>query len=157
MAGLLTPSLAEDAFAMIRPQIEAFLASQGFAPNLAFAITATAALRPADAVAGSASPFYLVAALGNKADWPADLEALAMAKAAKSARTDRDSADLPAHYLLAGDTLAWGSVVLDDIVVACSGIKPWFDEMLAMWLAATVKALCKQRLTDLPAGTRFLD
>ena len=85
---------------------------------------------------------------GDRTKWRGEFGGIAASKAALSVRTGRNSADLAPHYRMTGDTIHSGSVVLDDIVVACSGIKPYYDEMISMWLAATIKALAKARFDE---------
>jgi hypothetical protein len=86
-------------------------------------------------------------AVGDQSKWDADYGEFARAKARISWRTGMDShqvQELRPHLLAAGDTVLWGSVIVDGIVVAVSGANPWFDEAfagtVAMWLRALGKA-----------------
>lgn len=144
------------AFDLVRPQIAAVMQALDLGQNLAIAIAGTGSLAPGKASGSFREDCLLVTAIGDRTTWRIDLEEIALAKARKSVRTGRATADLAPHLLIPGDTVAWGSVVLDDIVVACSGVKPWYDEMFATWLAAAIKAVCKERFAQLPAGTRTL-
>ena len=49
---------------------------------------------------------------------------------------------LAPHMLVTGDTVYYGSVISNGIVVACSGVQPYFDEMISAWVLAACKALC---------------
>lgn len=87
-------------------------------------------------------------AIGDPDTWDADYAGFARAKARLSWETGLDSSVVQAtrpHVLRQGDTLLWGSVCLDGIVVAVSGAHPWFDEAFATAIAANVRALAKQR------------
>lgn len=86
-------------------------------------------------------------AFGDRSSWDADYAAFARGKARLSWSTGLDSQRLQSaspHLLKAGDSLLWGSVWLDGIVVAASGAFPWFDEVyagtVAFWLRALAKA-----------------
>ncbi len=85
-------------------------------------------------------------------DWDADYGAFARAKAKVSWQTQRDSALVQAHapHLLdRGDTRLWGSVALDGIVVAISGLEPMYDEALSGAIAMCLRGLAKARAAGL--------
>ena len=87
------------------------------------------------------------------------LPAFARAKARVSWRTGRDSHDVltPApHRLEPGDTLLWGSVCVDGIVVAVSGMQPWYDEALAGMVACGLRAIAKARAVAAVRAGLFL-
>ncbi len=90
-------------------------------------------------------------------DWDADYAGFARAKAKVSWQTQRDSAAVQAHaphLLLPGDTTLWGSVALDGIVVAISGLEPMYDEALSGTIAACLRALTKARAAGLESPVR---
>jgi hypothetical protein len=85
--------------------------------------------------------------IGDRARWDADYQAFARAKTRIAWRTGMDShevQELHPHLLTEKDTVLWGSVALDGIVVGASGCNPWYDEafcgIIAMCLRAMVKA-----------------
>jgi hypothetical protein len=41
------------------------------------------------------------------------------------------------------DTPFAGSFVYNGLVVAVSGLRPWFDELVSMWIACTIQQVCK--------------
>lgn len=85
--------------------------------------------------------------IGEQEGGEADFDGFARAKARLSWETGLDSSVVQAtrpHVLRQGDTLLWGSVCLDGVVVAVAGAKPWFDEAFATAIAANVRALAKQ-------------
>lgn len=50
---------------------------------------------------------------------------------------------LPPLLLSGGDTVTWGSIVLDNIVVGVSGANLWFDEALAAPIGMSLRAMAK--------------
>jgi hypothetical protein len=93
--------------------------------------------------------------IGDRSRWDADYAGFARAKARMSWRFQEDSAviqKLRAHALREDDTLLWGSVALDGIVVGVSGAFPWFDEAYSGVVAMCVRALAKQRTGQAATG-----
>jgi hypothetical protein len=137
---------AEQALAMTLPMIEPAMAdplvsSFGFL----YLVVMDPALTPADCSFEDA--VLLEHAVGDRSRWDADYAGFARAKA-RLAWSRGDSHALQAlqpHRLCKGDSLLWGSAVLDGIVVAASGAFPWFDEAFATALAANLRAIAKQR------------
>ena len=86
--------------------------------------------------------------LGKAQDDGDDYAGFARAKARLSWENGMDSSVVQAtrpHVLRQGDTLLWGSVCLDGVVVAVAGANPWFDEAFATTIAANIRALAKQK------------
>ena len=86
--------------------------------------------------------------LGERARWDADYAAFARAKARLAWFSGQDGhlvQTTQAHTLRAGDSLLWGGVCLDGIVVGVSGAHPCFDEAFATTIAANLRAIAKQR------------
>lgn len=84
-------------------------------------------------------------------DWDADYAAFARAKARAAWEHGCDSAAVQARRpqcLREGDSLLWGGVWLDGIVVAASGAMPWYDEAIACCVAANLRALAKMRFAE---------
>lgn len=104
------------------------------------------ALGPADA--GFDDAVLVEHAIGDRARWDADYAAFARAKAHASWRHGSDGHRLQAtqpHRLRGGDSLLWGGVRLDGIVVAASGAHPWYDEAFALAIAGHLRAIAKAR------------
>ena len=86
--------------------------------------------------------------MGDRSKWDADYAAFARAKAKASWEQGMSGHALQAlqpHRLRTGDSLLWGAVVLDGIVVGVSGAHAYFDEAFATTIAACLKAVAKQR------------
>lgn len=98
-------------------------------------------------------------ALGDRAKWDADYGGFARAKARVAWRTGLDAhlvQELRPHLLEAGDTVLWGSVVVDGIVVAASGAHPWYDEAFAGTVAMCLRAMAKAGMARERARGPFL-
>lgn len=98
-------------------------------------------------------------AIGERERWDADYRGFACAKAKLAWRHGMDShlvQELRPQLLAAGDTVLWGSVALDGIVVGVSGANPWYDEAFAGTIAMCLRALAKAGATAQRRGALFL-
>lgn len=98
-------------------------------------------------------------AIGDRERWDADYAAFARAKARLAWKTGMDShavQELYPHLLSGGDTLLWGSIALDGIVVGVSGAHPWFDEAIAGTVGMWLRALSKSGAHDARRNALFL-
>lgn len=98
--------------------------------------------------------------VGDREKWDADYAGFARAKARVAWRTGLDShlvQELRPHLLAAGDTVLWGSAVVDGIVVGVSGANPWFDEVFAGSVAMWLRGLAKGAAVAARGKRLFLD
>jgi len=82
---------------------------------------------------------------GDSNNWEHPYLKIAQSKARVTWRTGfqrRDVLNAP-HLLREGDTPFYGSVIREGLVVAVSGVQPYFDEMIAGWVADTCIALTR--------------
>lgn len=103
------------------------------------------ALRPGDA--GFDDAVLLEHCIGDRTAWDADYAAFARGKARLAWQHGTGSAAVQAlqpHLLREGDSLLWGSVNLDGIVVGVSGAESWWDEAFATAVAANLRAIAKE-------------
>ena len=99
-------------------------------------------------------------AIGDTSKWDADYRGFALAKAKVAWKTGLDGhtvQELKPHLLEAGDTTLWGSIVLDDIVVAVSGADPWYDEAIAGTVAFCLRAQAKAGIAAKRGNQLFLE
>jgi hypothetical protein len=99
-------------------------------------------------------------AVGDRERWDADYRGFALAKARIAWRTGMDSHIVQEQrpYLLEdGDTVLWGSVAMDGIVVAASGADPWWDEAFAGAVALCLRAEAKAAIARERGRSLFLD
>lgn len=98
-------------------------------------------------------------AVGDRSKWDADYAAFARAKARVAWRTGMDGhmvQELRPQLLAADDTVLWGSVAIDDIIVGVSGAHPWYDEAFAGTVAMCLRALAKAGIAEQRAKNLFL-
>jgi hypothetical protein len=89
--------------------------------------------------------------IGDRQRWDADYAAFARAKARLAWVHGQGSCAIQSaqpHLLQSGDSLLWGSVCLEGIVVGVSGAEAWWDEAFATAVAANLRAIAKQRHAD---------
>lgn len=94
-------------------------------------------------------------AVGERDRWDADYAAFARAKARLAWESGLDGHRLQSalpHRLVDGDSLLWGGVCLDGIVVGVSGAFPWWDEAFATAVAANLRAIAKRRHAEAVAA-----
>ena len=99
-------------------------------------------------------------AVGERERWDADYRGFALAKARIAWRTGIDShivQEQRPYLLAAGDTVLWGSVALDGIVVAASGADAWYDEAFAGAVALCMRAEAKAAIARERGRSLFLD
>jgi hypothetical protein len=137
---------ARQAVALALPMIEPALREPGVCGSgFLVIVVLDPALKPGDCPFDEA--VLLEHCIGERSRWDADYAAFARAKARLSWETGLGSCDVQsrhAHSLREGDSLLWGSVCLDGIVVGVSGAEPWWDEAFATAVAANLRALAKQ-------------
>lgn len=159
---IVTTALVKQAFDMVSPHIAQMLKDHarpqdtGAQSDLSVVVSATEVINPHNPDKSFKDNCLLVTEFGDKTTWEIDIESIALSKAEKSVRTGISSVNVEPHYFYEGDTPYWGSVVLDGIVVACSGVESHYDEMFAMWIASAIKALCKKQISELPQGQHFI-
>ncbi len=74
--------------------------------------------------------------------WTDKYDEVARCKALQLWHGRQDSGtDIAPHLLFPGDTIYWGGVKRQGIVVACSGVQPWFDRMIANLVADMIIGL----------------
>lgn len=91
--------------------------------------------------------------VGDREQWDADYAAFARDKALLSWRHQMDSrkvVQLQPHRLSHEDTVLWGGVWLDGIVVAASGALPAWDETFSLLVAAHLRAIALERSVGTP-------
>lgn len=85
------------------------------------------------------------ASLGSQPqeDWEHPFDDIARGKARLTGRTGLPSREvqlMKPHLLRREDVRYWGSWIEDDIIVAASGVKPWYDEAFCKMACALVLA-----------------
>lgn len=139
---------ARQAVQLVLPMIEAAMQSrEAGASGFLYIVIMRPGSVPATDVFEDA--ILLEHAVGDRARWDADYAAFARAKARVSWRTGRDAhlvAAVAPHWLAPGDTVLWGAVARDGLVVGVSGADPWYDEVFAGAIALCLQGLAKKRM-----------
>lgn len=138
---------ARRAITMALPMIESAMRDREVCGSgFLYIVVMDPGLTPRDA--DFADAVLLEHAVGDRTQWDADYAGFARAKARLSWLHERSSHDVQAsrtHVLRKGDSVLWGSVCLDGIVVGVSGAHPWYDEAFALAVAANLRAIAKGR------------
>jgi hypothetical protein len=138
---------ARAAIAMALPMIEAAMTdAQVCGSGFLYIVVLDPGLRPGEVEFADA--VLTEHAVGDRSTWDADYAGFARAKAKLSWESGMGSHEVQSgrtHALRHGDSLLWGSVCLDGIVVGVSGAHAWFDEAFATAVAANLRAIAKQR------------
>ena len=138
---------ARRAIAMTLPMIEsAMLDREVCGSGFLYIVVMDPGLTPRDADFSDA--VLVEHAVGDRTQWDADYAGFARAKAKLSWTHKMGSHEVQAsrtHVLRRGDSVLWGSVWLDGIVVGVSGAHPWYDEAFAIAVAGNLRAIAKSR------------
>jgi hypothetical protein len=99
--------------------------------------------------------------VGDKGSWPDEFDNIARGKALQLWRGQNfdGNTDSVAHLLFPDDTLYWGGVYRHGVVVTCSGVQPYFDQMISGMVADMIKALARhafEESDDKKEGRSFL-
>lgn len=141
----VTRETAQRAVQMAMPMIEAGMAdSRIVGSGFLYLVVMDPGLTPG--MADFEEAILYEHAFGDRSKWDADYAAFARGKARLSWMNGMDSRRLQTlspHLLREGDSLLWGSVWVDGIVVAASGAFPQFDEVYAGTVAYWLRALAK--------------
>jgi hypothetical protein len=99
--------------------------------------------------------------IGDKNKWQSSYDVIALNKARQlwyDQNTDGNT-DSMSHLLFPGDTPYWGGVKRHGIVVACSGVQAYFDQMISGMIADAIKAIARfnwENSTDKAQKNAFL-
>jgi hypothetical protein len=155
---LIDRASAEKAVRMSLPMItEAMKDSEVCGSGFLYIVIMDPALNPANSTFEDAVLYEY--AVGDRSQWDADYAEFAHAKARVAWRTGMDGhqvQELRPQLLTARDTVLWGSIVLDGIVVSVSGAHPWYDEAFAGTVACCLRALAKAGISEHRSKGLFL-
>ncbi len=141
---LLTKIVARKAVDLVRPAILSAMESGLLKRKDFHVVIMDPCIRPWEVTDPSLAILH-EESFGNRMQWELDFQKIARGKAFLSWRTGIPThliRETMPHLLAAGDTIFYGSAVHHGIVVAASGVQPWFDEMFSGWTADACRALC---------------
>jgi hypothetical protein len=82
--------------------------------------------------------------IGDPKEWEHKYDVIARSKAFVTWRENSDVVhELGPAVLRSGDKLFSGSFIHQGVVVACSGIQPYFDRLISGWIALAVQQLMR--------------
>ena len=144
--------MAMDAVDFVRPLLESALRAQSMGQSgVLYVVVMDPTKRPGDCAFEQAILFEH--GFGKeRGAWDADYAWYAREKARLSWEFQRDSGVLQCsspHLLQPQHARVWGSVWLDGIVVAISGLEPMFDEALSGVIAMCLRGFAKARAAGL--------
>ncbi len=145
--GILDRATAQEAIGLALPSIQAALTRPGVSgEGVLHLVIVDPAARPDDTAFDDA--ILLEYSVGNPSTWGADYRSFARAKADLAWRLGCDThlvQELRPYLLRQHDTLLWGGVFRDGLVVGASGAHPWFDEAFANTVAGFLVALAQEK------------
>ncbi len=145
--GLLGREAAREAVEMALPSIEKVLQREGVSGERVLHLVVMDPTAHPGAVPFEDAILY-EHSVGDPRKWQADYRSFARAKAELAWRSGSDThtlQELRPHLLVQGDSLLWGSVCRDGVVVGASGAHPWFDEAFANAVAGFLLAIAQER------------
>lgn len=84
--------------------------------------------------------------LSDKSGWELPYDDFAMAKARQAWRDGSGNAEkqlLAPATLAAGEIVHYGSFEYQGVIVAASGVEPWFDLLVSGWVALAIQQLAQ--------------
>ncbi len=93
-------------------------------------------------------------------EWTHDFDQIARCKALQlwNGQNKDGNTDTMKHLLFPGDTPFWGGVKRQGIVVACSGVQPYFDQMISGMIADALIAFAQHTFEICDRGNEdFID
>jgi hypothetical protein len=84
---------------------------------------------------------------GKPEEWLFHYDDIAISKAWLTYKHRKPSRDIPVEERAVGDTIFFGSVIVDNVVVAVSGFNPNLDEMFAYMIAHHIRGCALVRAT----------
>ena len=157
--GVLDSSAAREAVEMALPSIEKALQRPGVSGERCLHIVVVDPL-----IRYGTRPFkdaiLLEQSIGDPKAWDADYRSFARGKAELAWKSGCDThmiQEVHPHMLQIGDTLLWGGVCRDGLIVAASGAHPWFDEAFANMVAGFLLAIAQERVRAAREKGAFLE
>ncbi len=145
--GLLDASAAREAVEMALPSIEKALQRPGVSGERCLHLVIVDPLAKYGTRSFKEAILY-EHSVGDPKQWDADYRSFARGKAELAWKSGCDThviQEVHPHMLQIGDTLLWGGVCRDGLIVAASGAHAWFDEAFANMVAGFLLAIAQER------------
>ena len=157
--GLLDVSAAREAVQMALPAIEKTLQRPDVSGEHCLHIVIMNPLSKYGSRSFNQSILYEYS-VGDPKEWKADYRSFARGKAELAWRANCDThliKEAHPHMLQVGDTLLWGGVCRDGLIVAASGAHPWFDDAFANTVVGFLLAIAYDRVLAAREKGAFLE
>ena len=138
--------LSEQVFTLVKPSIDVLLDDYAKRKHLHI-VMMNPKLKPWEASFEDAILDEF--SVGDPKEWEHDYKAIARSKAEQTWRNQQ--ANIVVQFLgpatlRSGDTIHYGSFEYYGMVVACSGVQPYFDMLISGWLAIAYQQLSQHYL-----------
>lgn len=151
MSWILTQQLARQAIELVLPVL-ALMTEQGIVKRRDMHIVV---LDPTHTGRFEDSAILCEHQVGDVRKWEHSYDAIALKKAKMSFEHRLPSQVIVEQvpYLLeGGDTKYFGNACQDGLIVAASGVEPWFDQMVSEMIVAVIRGLCIDEMRKEIAG-----
>lgn len=138
--------LANEAFELVMPAISGLLARYARKEHLHI-IVMDPGVKPWEGSFDKA--VLLERSIGDPDEWEHDYRKIARNKAKQAWRNSQANIltqMLAPATLEDGDTIFWGSFEYYGVIVAASGIQPWFDMLVSAWVATALQQLAQHKV-----------
>ncbi len=136
-------TLAEEAIRVIRPAITVLLNEKAKRRDM-HVVVMDPTKKPWET--GFEEAILYECSFSDKSNWENPYDELARAKAKQAWRDGKGNMhkhlNAPAT-LSSGDVTFYGSFEYEGVIVAASGIEPWFDVLVSGWIVLTVQQLAQ--------------
>lgn len=156
MSLYLTPAMAKQAISLALPSITAAMDTGVAKRHDLFIVISTRSLN------GDRWNYIASHACGDINNWEYSYDAVATSKDEISRRTGLSSREVQTMHpelLEPDDTIYYGNAIRNNIIVSCSGVQAWFDEVFANIVLQFCLGLIQSKLEDQKASgcTEFED
>lgn len=152
----VTPQLAEHALDLAEPMLKKLMATDTIKRSDLHIVVA---IRDANL-----SPYYDMVAqrsYGDQAEWEHPYDRIAHGKTRITGRTGKTSRQVQLtepELLVTDDVMYWGNATMLGIIVSCSGVQPWFDEVISNAILWIIYGLIQNQMDHLHGqGGDFYD
>lgn len=106
-------------------------------------------IKPWDSYSAFKSTILYEESIKDGQEWKYPYAEIARSKAEQAWRNGQSNIItrmLAPATLKKGDTIYWGSFEYYGVIVACSGVEPWFDMLISGWIALAFQQLAQHEI-----------
>ncbi len=135
--------LAKEAIELLIPTIKELLSTRAKREDMHIVVM-NPTIKPWESTFESAILYEY--SMTDKKNWANPYDEIARGKAQQSWRDGRNNVYKHLHCpatLKSGDIAYYGSFDYEGVIVASSGVEPWFDVLVSGWVAITIQQLAQ--------------